>query len=942
MLRPLALLLTVLTGFTGLAYEITWQRYMATLLGAHSEATASVLGIFLGGLSLGYWIFGALTRRLVERGEHTGRPPPLLWVYGLVETGIGVYCLLFPFLFRLGRVVSVHLPTGTGGVAFAADVLLAAVLIGPPVVLMGGTIPMLTQGLARSLADATRFHALVYAFNTLGAFAGALVGGFVLVPWLGLDGVMFAMGTVNLVVGGLFVALGRRARVPVHSDAADAKRGEVPLLYAATALLVGFAMMALQATFVRLGGLSLGSSEYTFSMVVAVFVLCIALGSFAVSALPRIGRALLAIDLWLLLLVLLLLYTRIEQVPFWAHVLRTAFRDYDQVFYIYQAALLIALLLAIGPTVVLSGATLPLLFHAVQREAGGLGVAAGRLYGLNTVGSLLGALLGGYVLLFWIDLTDVYRIALVAVGLAAALVTARLHPRLGRVGAVGLFLATLALVSTLAPWRPELLASGRFRQRTRDAVTEAGPDALVGRNEWLFYDDDPVSSVAVVLNTWPGGSSHSIVVNGKSDGNTRGDRYTMRLLALIPALFAERPGSAFVIGWGTGMTAGELAALDEIQRVKVAEISPAVSRAAALFDSETLDASQSPKIEIVESDAYRALLESGESYDIIISEPSNPWVSGVEMLYSREFLESARDHLTPNGVYAQWFHRYSNDLETQSMVLRTYMAVFDHVVVWEPQNPDLLLMGFMDSSTALDLERLEQRMERGDFSAGLARLGIAGLPQLLVHERVPIGVLNALDLEGPLHTLYHPRLSARAARAFFRGSLGELPFTGWGEPARIGAENSLLGRYLARFDGNAPEATRREMATQACTVPLASCGAALAYWAEESSDPDEVERLATTGRVRRMPLLRLFLDQNFRAARRMTPSEAVAATNFFQNRFTHGLPFQPEALVKLWKTCRADESEASRCSEGLRHAQRYAVGGPLERLSAPGLLRSNR
>src|SRR4030095_11569880 len=134
-LRPVVLALTVLTGFTGLAYEITWQKYLAILLGAHSEATATVLGLFLGGLSLGYWLFGALTRRLVERGRGNNRPPPLILVYGLVEGSIGVYCLLFPSIFPLVRSASIWLPTGEGALAFAVDTALSALLLVPPATL---------------------------------------------------------------------------------------------------------------------------------------------------------------------------------------------------------------------------------------------------------------------------------------------------------------------------------------------------------------------------------------------------------------------------------------------------------------------------------------------------------------------------------------------------------------------------------------------------------------------------------------------------------------------------------------------------------------------------------------------------------------------------------------------------------------------------------------
>src|SRR5882672_9360182 len=201
MLRPAVLALTVLTGFTGLAYEVTWQKYLGILLGAHSEATAAVLGLFLGGLSLGYWIFGALTRRLVLRGRRSGRPAPLLAVYGAVEAGIGLYCVLFPSLFPWVRSASVWLPTGSGALGFAVDVLLAAVLIVPPATLMGGTIPILTQALARSLSDATRLHALIYGWNTAGAFAGALAAGFFLIEWLGLDGVQHTLGWVNVGAG---------------------------------------------------------------------------------------------------------------------------------------------------------------------------------------------------------------------------------------------------------------------------------------------------------------------------------------------------------------------------------------------------------------------------------------------------------------------------------------------------------------------------------------------------------------------------------------------------------------------------------------------------------------------------------------------------------------------------------------------------------------------
>src|SRR5262245_57796908 len=244
MVRPLALWITCATGFSGLVYEVTWQKYLATLLGSHSEATAAVLGLFLGGLAIGYSLFGGLTRRLVASAAREGRGAPLLLVYGAVEFTIGVYALIFPWLFRAVQALSFLLPHTRPGVGFALDVMLSALLVLPPAILMGGTIPILTQALARSLEDATRFHALVYAFNTAGAFAGALAAGLWLVPSLGLVAVLVVMGLVNLAAGTTFIALGLlrpAAAVPLGADASAAHvRVAGFASWAAVALLTGF------------------------------------------------------------------------------------------------------------------------------------------------------------------------------------------------------------------------------------------------------------------------------------------------------------------------------------------------------------------------------------------------------------------------------------------------------------------------------------------------------------------------------------------------------------------------------------------------------------------------------------------------------------------------------------------------------------------------------
>jgi hypothetical protein len=936
MLRWAALALTAVTGFTGLAYEVTWQRYLAILLGAHSEATAAVLGLFLGGLSLGYFALGALSRRLVARGRLRGRPARLLVVYGAVEAAIGVWCLLFPLWFPLARSASVWLPTGDGALAFAADVGLAALLIVPPATLMGATIPILTQALARNLGDATRVHALVYAANTAGAFAGALATGFALIRWFGLDGLLYRMSAVNLAVGALFALLGARRRELAELDPGPAPPALVPgaaIAYGAIALLVGFAMMALQTVAIRVAGLSFGSSEYTFSMVVSVFVSCIALGSLAVSGPRRIGRAVLVGVLWLAWAWFAALYFAIETGPYWVHVLRSLFRDNDAIFPAYYTAAFAGLWLAIGPAVALSGAVLPLLFHALRREVGDLGAQAGRLYSLNTLGSLAGALIGGYALFYWLDLHAVYRVAVGALAIAAAVATLRELPRVGLAGAGAVLAVALLLVASFRPWQVTFLASGMFRERAPKAWSYQGPAAML-RHRWkppLFYDDDPNSSVAVLPLQVRNVESRSIVVNGKTDGNSAVDFATMALAALVPALFAEHMEHAFVIGFGTGVSAGELASLEETKSVTVAEISRGVIAAAPWFDEFNGGVSRNPKIRIVRSDAYRALRRERERYDVIVSEPSNPWVTGVEMLFSREFLAEARDRLSPGGVYCQWYHLYETSPEAVELVLRTYASVFDHVAVWSVNFADILLLGFRDPELALDLGRLEQRFARADLRAGFEPLGIEDLPTLLAHETLPIGVANAADLAGPVHSLYHPRLAYEAGRAFLVGDSAWLPFTGYGEPARVGAANSLLRRYLERFGGDVPEDLRARFTGEACRAKLADCAALATAWYRAAPRSPALARLLADlpggdGPVLARELAWYLEPAAPERAPRIPPRAALSATRRFIDYYSHAVPFDPVRLVDFWQRCGRAPSAVERCAPGLRNAQDLAAG----------------
>ncbi len=279
------------------------------------------------------------------------------------------------------------------------------------------------------------------------------------------------------------------------------------------------------------------------------------------------------------------------------------------------------------------------------------------------------------------------------------------------------------------------------------------------------------------------------------------------------------------------------------------------------------------------------------------------------MLFSREFLEAARDRLAPGGVYAQWFHSYETDAETVALVLRTYADVFEHVAVWYATGIDLLVLGFDSPQTALNLARLEERAARPDFRAGLARCGIESLAELLAHELLPLGVLHATRLEGPVHTLLHPRLAHAAARAFFAGQQGMLPSTASLEAARIGARNSLVGRYAARQGGLA-EADLAALARETCEQRPQECISWLARWKHEA--PESRDRRALLRELAGNPGLRHERRQ-LAVLARLHASTPLGGDPWASTRDTvaafarythHATPFPRAALASAWERCR--------------------------------------
>ena len=801
-MRVLTLAVTFFTGLTGLVYEVTWHRYLANFLGSQAQAAAVILAVFLGGLSVGYHVFGKIS---LNRS-----PQALLVICGISEIAIGVWAYLFHSLYgTVWEVSGVVDPKSF--IAVFWEIAVSVTLIGFPTVLMGGTLPLLTQGLSTDLRDASPFHARVYAINTGGAFVGCLLAGFYFLPEWGLAGTMRAMAPVNLLAGGVLIAFAfflsnvvKASGAADPSGVANAEEGTVSFAAAKwAAFLAGFYSITLQTVFIRLVALSMGSSEYAFSMVVAVYVCMLAWGAWRLS-----GRGVALLSPWanqiFLFCSALALYLSVSYWPYSAYVLRTLITSAGPAFYFYYAVMFVVLSLVLAIPVGAMGGTMPLLFANVRRNVGDIGAVVGRLYAWNTVGCVAGALIGGYWLLVLCNLDGVYKLCLSAMALSGLLLYPwRVSPRQqNRAVALALGVACLSPLM-LQEWNKEYLGNGLFRTTYPMAGAYEGPTefyaGLRGSVKQVAYKDSPNSTVAVSeyaasaatrdLNNG-GAFVRNIKVNGKSDGETsHGDMRTMRLTAHLPGLLSAAPiKRVAVVGFGLGVTVGSVSLYPEVENIHVIEISPAVKQFAPLFDFANYNVTKNPKVKWSIGDAYRVLGASKESYSLIVSEPSNPWVTGVERLFAREFYEIVKSRLEPGGMYVQWIHDYTLSIDTLGLVFKTFGNAFPHVKTFRTSS-DIIMLGSLQPIANASVDRLRTRYaELPEIRKALAQVNVMS-PAALLGLEVWITKEQFPDAEE--QTLEFPKLCHRAGRDFFYGRDAELNDE-LNEPAR-----RLWGRAYA-------------------------------------------------------------------------------------------------------------------------------------------------
>jgi len=764
------------TGFAGLIYQVTWQKYLSRLLGSDSIATAIILAAFLGGLSAGYYLCGKLTVRVKNHFK----------AYAILEGIIGVWCLNFPLIFNAVESFTRQWRFSPPFLIVVQGIFCSVLLMGVPTVCMGGTVPFLTRGISKNIGEATHVHANVYAVNTAGAFLGTLLAGFYLIPEYGLPVTVMATAFLNLCafiffyVFSLWQVAGDNVENTESKDSLT-EGGNLqsatpypPLILYAIAFLSGFYVMTLENVLIRISNISLGSSSYSFSLIVSVFIFSIAAGSYLVGRLRHISEYLLFANQLFITLLLLLVYLSLDTWPYWAHVIRIAFQSnivsmiayYIFVFFVLSCVLI----LPVG----FMGATVPIAFHEIKRDLKNVGNHSGILFSVNTVGNLCGSLIGGIVFYYFFNHAGIFLSAVLFAAVSTLLAAWRL-PKSYRVLS-GMLAVSLFIFSIFTPcYHEKNFMIGTFRSKKMLPYSLKGPEIFFKNfyknSELKFYKDDPTATVSVVefpKNSVFGAKPMAILVNGKSDSSTTGDIYTIKLLAHLPALFAEKRENIMVIGLGTGVTAGELTLYSDAGNIDIAEISPSIIKALPYFQKFNYHLHENPKVRIHTGDAFRILGRSEKKWDIVISEPSNPWVTGVDLLFTSEFYQLVKNHLTENGIFVQWAHIYSASPEMVGMIVNTVHQTFRYAHVFVANPNDILIMASNRDFSKKDILNAEEILQKNEaVKKSLEIINIKSADAMLIRQVWSPSFVADKFADFGLQTLDNPRLHYIAGKDFF-------------------------------------------------------------------------------------------------------------------------------------------------------------------------------
>lgn len=773
-----ALFVFALSGASGLIYQAIWSQYLGLFLGHAAYAQSLVLAIFMGGMALGAW--------WVSRYAPSWRN--LLRGYAYVELVIGIAAAIFHWEF--GAVTgwaydSVFPSLHAGALATTFKWAAATLLILPQAILLGMTFPLMSNGIMRR-SDAGDGSILggLYFSNSIGAAIGALSATFLLLPAVGLPGAMKVGAIINVIVALLAFLLSRPeeqiapSQRPVARDTlpaeADARAAGVRLLLIA-AFITGASSFVYEIGWVRMLSLALGSTVHAFELMLASFIGGLAFGGLWIrkridgyADTRRVGGYV-QILMGLAALGSLLFYDHSFR---WVEWCMLALARTDEAYAAYNIVSAAVAIIIMAPAAFFAGMTLPL-FTLTLMRAGGGEAAVGRIYAANTVGAIVGVFLAVHVLLPGLGLKLAMIIAAMAdlvlgIVLLRPSAAAAKSQTASRPYFAALIVGALATAVTLsfAKFDPIAMASGVYR---------TGKARSAAESKLLFYRDGKTASIAVLEDS---AGTRTIATNGKPDASISMslekpptiDEITMIMAALLPLGMHDKPTEVANIGFGSGLTTHTLLADPRVERVDSIEIEPSIIEGAKAFRPMVERAYTDPRANVHIEDARSYFTAHNARYDVIVSEPSNPWVSGVASLFSREFYRFVPRHLKPKGLFVQWLQLYEINDELVSTVIMALQETFIDYRIYLSNFGDMILVASADGPVGeVDLARLSSK----EMQFILYRVSLDKPGDMAAHE-----VGNRAGLESLVRTLtrransdFYPILSLEAPRSRFRSTM---------------------------------------------------------------------------------------------------------------------------------------------------------------------------
>jgi spermidine synthase len=724
-LLPLVALLFAGSGASALIYEIVWYQLLQLAIGSTAVSMGVLLATFMGGLCIGSLVLPRLLRSSQSYWQHPLR------TYAAIELAIGVLGLIeLAIIPSIGRLYFIGPQAGFPGILTRG--LYVAILLLPPTILMGASLPAIArwiEGTSRGVS----WWGLLYGANNIGAVAGCLIAGFYLLRLYDVNVATLVAVALNLSVASasLLAAARTPSHLPMEANATEPAAptprdiGARWTVYVAIAVS-GACALGAEVVWTRLMGLMLGATVYVFSLILAVFLAGLSLGTAAASVTVRGINPRAALG-WSQMLAAAGIgwaaHVITEQLPYWPINPQLA----TDPLFIFQIDL-VRVIWAILPATIFWGASFPFAFAACARHDKGSGATVGGIYAANTAGAIVGALAVSLVLIPLAGTQNTQRVLLVlcALGGAAALLPLMQHARTQTLElSTGLAVGLIALMVWGVHKVPdELIAFGRRVATTR------------GMAKILYTAEGRNTSIAI--SQWNDGALQFHVA-GKVEASTESyDMKLQRMLGHLPGLIHPNPRSVLVVGFGGGITAGTFTTYPSVQRIVICELEPLIpTTSTRYFAKENYNVMKDRRTQIVYDDARHFVAVTPEKFDIVTSDPIHPFVKGSATLYSKEYFELVKSHLNPGGVVTQWVPLYESDDATVKSEIATFFEVFPYGTVWannvNGQGYDIVLVGQLEVPR-FDLDALQARLDRPDYSSvrkSLADVGAYSVTDLL-------------------------------------------------------------------------------------------------------------------------------------------------------------------------------------------------------------------